>query len=139
MAGYGPPPGPYVGFQPSVQPIGFELHQQPGHPPYDNGPGYPNPPSQDIYRPTTNEYASYPNPANPSYHHHGGDDSDNLPPVGFEGISMRQDPDVATASGVKIHEKSKESPVPPPDYNQPLERASHRVPSTSDVELEVRT
>lgn len=133
MAGYGPPPGPYVGFQPSVQPIGFELHQQPDYPPHNNGPGYP--PPQDIYRPTTNEYASYPNPAVPSYHHHGDGNSDNLPPVGFEGISKRQDPDTATASGVKLLEKTRESPVPPSDYNQPFEDDSHRVPLTTDVEV----
>ncbi|XP_022783633.1 uncharacterized protein LOC111324353 [Stylophora pistillata] len=134
MAGYEAPPGPYAGFQPSVQPIGLEMHQQPGYPLYDNGPGYPNPPSHDIYRPT-NEYASYPNPSTPSYHHHGDSDSDNLPPVGFEGISKHQDPETATASGVKILEKSRESPVPPPDYNRPLEKDSHRVPLTSDVEM----
>ena len=116
MAGYAPPPGPYMGFQPSAQPsaqpIGFEMHQ-PGYPSPNNGPGYPNPPAHDIYRPTTNDYPSYPKPATPSYHHHGDENADNLPPVGFEGISNHQDPETATASGVKLLESSRETPVPP--------------------------
>lgn len=131
MAGYGPPPGPYVGFQPSAQPIGFEMHQ-PGYPSHDNGPGYP--PAQDIYRPTTNEYANYANPATPSYHHHGDENSDSLPPVGFEGVPSNQDPDTATASGVKLLEHSRESPVPP-IYTQPLNEDSHRVHMRTDVEV----
>lgn len=126
MAGYAPPPGPYLGFQPNAQPIGFEMHQ-PGYPPPNNGPGYPNPPAQDIYRPTTTEYPSYAKPATPSYHHHGDENADNLPPVGFEGISNHQDPETATASGVKLLESSRESP---PVYPQPLGEDSHR-----DVEV----
>lgn len=123
MAGYAPPPGPYMGFQPSAQPIGFELHQ-PGYPPPNNGPGYPNPPAHDIYRPTTNEYPSYAKPATPSYHHHGVENDDNLPPVGFEGISNNQDSETATASGVKLLESSRECPVSP-GYPQALDSPSH--------------
>lgn len=119
MAGYAPPPGPYTGFQPSAQPIGFELHQ-PGYPPPNNGPGYPNPPAHDIYRPTTNEYPSYAKPATPSYHHHGVENDDNLPPVGFEGISNHQDSETATASGVKLLDSSRESPTSPV-HPQPLD------------------
>ena len=113
MAGYGPPPGPYVGFQPSVQPIGFEMHQ-PGYPPGDSRPSYPPPPSQDIYHPSTNDYNTFASPAapsGPSYHHHGDENGDNLPPVGFEGIGNRNDQDSATTSGVKLLDR--ESPVPP--------------------------
>ena len=117
MAGYGPPPGPYAGFQPNVQPIGFEMHHQ-GYPPRDNRPGYPPPPPQDMYHPTRNEYNSYanpspaiPTPTTPSYHKHGDENGDNLPPVGFEGISTPKDPDTATTSGVKLSDR--ESPVPP--------------------------
>ena len=134
MAGYAPPPGPYVGFQPSSQPIGFEMHQ-PGYPPPNSGPGYPmNPPAQDIYRPTTNEYANYAKPATPSYHHHGDENADNLPPVGFEGIPSHQDPDTATASGVRLLENSSESP-PPPVYHQPSDDDSHRVRMPRDKEV----
>lgn len=128
MAGYAPPPGPYMGFQPTAQPIGFEMHQ-PGYPPPNNGPGYPNPPAHDIYRPTTNEYPSYAKPATPSYHHHGDENADNLPPVGFEGISNHQDPETATASGVKLLESSRESPVPPV-HTKPSDKDSPR-----DVEV----
>ncbi|XP_020601882.1 anoctamin-4-like isoform X1 [Orbicella faveolata] len=124
MAGYAPPPGPYMGFQPNAQPIGFEMHQ-PGYPPPNNGPGYPEPPAHDIYRPTTNDYPSYAKPATPSYHHHGDENADNLPPVGFEGISNHQDPETATASGVRLLESSREGPVPPV-YTQSFNKDSPR-------------
>ncbi|XP_073240805.1 anoctamin-5-like [Porites lutea] len=127
MAGYGPPPGPYIGFQPGVQPIGFEMHNQ-GYPPPDNynSPGYPPPPPQDIYHPTRNDnFASPATPAAPSYHNHGGENDDNLPPVGFEGITKPKDQDTATTSGVKLHER--ESPVPPIESHSPKHRESHQV------------
>ena len=114
MAGYGPPPGPYVGFQPSVQPIGFEMHQ-PAYPPHDNRPGYPPPPSRDIYHPSRNEYNTFSGPpatpTAPSYHHHGDENGDNLPPVGFEQVANQRDQDTATTSGVKLDDR--ECPVPP--------------------------
>lgn len=131
MAGYAPPPGPYVGFQPSAQPIGFEMHQ-PGYPTPNSGPGYP--PAQDIYRPSSNEYTSYAKPVTPSYHHHGDENADNLPPVGFEGISSHQDPDTATASGVKLVDNSRTSPVPP-IYNQPSDEDLHRLHPRRDEEV----
>lgn len=128
MAGYGPPPGPYIGFQPGVQPIGFEMHNQ-GYPPPDNynSPGYPPPPPpQDIYHPTRNDnFATPATPAAPSYHNHGGENDDNLPPVGFEGITKPKDQDTATTSGVKLHER--ESPVPPIELHSPKHRESHQV------------
>ena len=117
-----------MGFQPNAQPIGFEMHQ-PGYPPPNNGPGYPEPPAHDIYRPTTNDYPSYAKPATPSYHHHGDENADNLPPVGFEGISNHQDPETATASGVRLLESSREGPVPPV-YTQSFDKDSPR-----DVEV----
>ena len=106
MAGYGAPPGPYAGFQPSVQPIGFEMHQ-PGYPPRDNSLGYPPPPPQEIYQPHTNEYNSFSSPqvTAPSYHHHGHESGDNLPPVGFEGVAKPKDQDAATTSGVKLDDR----------------------------------
>ena len=109
MAGYGPPPGPYVGFQPTMPPVGFEIHQS-GYPPNDNRPGYPNPPPQDIYYPSTNEYNSFSNPpisvpSDPSYHRHGYENFDNLPPVGFERVGNSKDEDSATASGVKLDDR----------------------------------
>lgn len=127
MAGYGPPPGPYIGFQPGVQPIGFEMHNQ-GYPPPGNynSPGYPPPPPQDIYHPTRNDnFGSPATPAAPSYHNHGGENDDNLPPVGFEGIAKPKDQDTATTSGVKLHEM--ESPVPPNESHSPKHRESHQV------------
>ena len=73
MAGYGPPPGPYTGFQTSVQPIGFEMHQ-PVYPSHDNRPGCPLPPLQDVYHPTKNDYNTFAAPATPfetsAYDHH---------------------------------------------------------------------
>lgn len=110
MAGYGQPPGPYPGFQPSAQPIGFEM-QQPAYPPRDNSLGYPPPPSQDIYQPHTNDYNSFNNPqvTVPSYHHHGYESRDNLPPVGFEGVGKPKDQDAATASGVKLDDREARS------------------------------
>lgn len=127
MAGYGPPPGPYGGFQASGgQPIGFEMHQQ-GYPPYDSRPGYPPPPPQDIYHPATNDYNNFANPvtpSGPSYHHHGDENGDNLPPVGFEGIGSQKDQDTATTSGVKLVDR--ESPVPPIS-SQPSRGGSHQM------------
>ncbi|KAK2563653.1 Anoctamin-5 [Acropora cervicornis] len=110
MAGYGQPPGPYPGFQPSAQPIGFEM-QQPAYPPRDNSLGYPPPPSQDIYQPHTNDYNSFSNPqvTVPSYHHHGYESRDNLPPVGFEGVAKPKDQDAATTSGVKLDDREARS------------------------------
>lgn len=110
MAGYGQPPGPYPGFQPSAQPIGFEM-QQPAYPPRDNSLGYPPPPSQDIYQPHTNDYNSFNNQqvTVPSYHHHGYESRDNLPPVGFEGVGKPKDQDAATASGVKLDDREARS------------------------------
>lgn len=110
MAGYGQPPGPYPGFQPSAQPIGFEM-QQPAYPPHDNSLGYPPPPSQDIYQPHTNDYNGFSNPqvTVPSYHHHGYESRDNLPPVGFEGVAKPKDQDAATTSGVKLDDREARS------------------------------
>lgn len=114
MAGYGPPPGPYVGFQPNAQPIGFEMHHAP-YPPHENRTGYPPPPSQDLYRPSTNDYNAFSGPpatpTGPSYHHHGDQNGDNLPPVGFEGIGNQKDQDTATTTGIKLVDR--DSPVPP--------------------------
>ena len=129
MAGYGPPQGPYVGFQPSVQPIGFEMHQPP-YPPHDNSPGYPPPPSRDIYHPSTNDYNTFSGPpatpTAPSYHHHGDENGDNLPPVGFEPIASQKDQDTATTSGVKLDDR--ESPVPPINHDQISDSdSSHRL------------
>lgn len=60
MAGVGPPPGPYLGFQSSVQPIGFERFQLDNPAADDNRPaGSPLPPSQDTYQPTCNLNANY--------------------------------------------------------------------------------
>ena len=65
-----------------VQPIGFEVHQQDYHAPYDNSPGYLPPPPQDIYPAITNEHnLNFANPASASYS------------VGFEGITGIQDPE----------------------------------------------
>ena len=138
MAGYGPPPGPYAGFQPNVQPIGFELHHQ-GYPPSDNSPGYPPPPSQDMYYPTRNEYSSYANPSpamptTPVYHKHGDENGDNLPPVGFEGIAAPKDQDTATTSGVTLSDR--ESPVPP-ILKQPSHGESRMGPKSPQVFIKV--
>ena len=105
------------------------MHQPP-YPPHDNSPGYPPPPSRDIYHPSTNDYNTFSGPpatpTAPSYHHHGDENGDNLPPVGFEPIASQKDQDTATTSGVKLDDR--ESPVPPINHDQISDSdSSHRL------------
>lgn len=114
MAGVGPPPGPYLGFQSSVQPIGFERFQLDNPAADDNRPaGSPLPPSQDTYQPTCNLNANYDIavslPATSTthpYHQYEGEISENgvkLPYVGFEWIAKEDEDTKVTRRLVFIY------------------------------------
>ena len=108
MAGYPPPaaPGPYYGFQQDARPIGFEMQARAVQ--RDNPPGHPYR-AEDLYPPMSSQHPGYPvKPAAPTHlqkDNHGNTmnprSSNDLPPVGFEGISKKYpNSEVVTATGV---------------------------------------
>ena len=106
MAGVCPPSGPYLGFDSSFQPIGFERFQLDNPPADDNRPaGSPLPPSQSIYQPTCSLNANNGDFCLPAtstthpYHQYEGKICENgvkLPYVGFEWIA-KEDQDTKVA------------------------------------------
>ena len=126
MAGYPPYGG---GNYNNPPPIGFEMPNYGApqgnlaYPPSQAGTAYPqseqlyNPPQvaptsyQAPYQPPQQNYGDYPAPqtAQPSHTNHGDsmnrEGIQNLPPVGFEGVTDKEKPDTTSSSGVKLDER----------------------------------